>query len=423
MKPIEVPRNPPPITSESQWLLVSTRQVQNTLVRLHSRHKADFPLSLRDNGGFARAAGDVAASGNDVSNPSVVPMKQETVGMVLLTSNLATSIHDGVMKLACRFDPMTLRSAALLRHAVLITTCGATAASAQTARDSVPLRDRVRISGNVGISRVTVGTPSNHFWNWRTSASVQSFVSEHWQLGIAPAVGGNFGSPTFASRTVGGSTLLADYGVATPFGTRAFAGASVTGNVGSNDPAFYSGEWHVGFMRFITPALAMRAQWTSLDWSHPVPPSHVHQLSITLDNYVDRRAGPMTALPGWGTTEVSGAATAQFSRRGNQQQTISLGAAPFITSWLQLGTQTMFFRAKTGQAVITTQSLQGSARLYAPLSPRLAPFIEGYRISRSASGLAVVSNYGGSAGARHWFQRGLALDAGESVDIHHTATI
>src|SRR5258708_39340434 len=114
MKPIEVPRNPPPITSESQWLLVSTRQVQNTLVRFHSRHKADFLLSLRDNGGFARAAGDVAAGGNDVSNPSVVPMKQATLGMVLMTSHLATSIHDRVMELACRFDPMALRSAAVL---------------------------------------------------------------------------------------------------------------------------------------------------------------------------------------------------------------------------------------------------------------------------------------------------------------------
>lgn len=260
----------------------------------------------------------------------------------------------------------------------------------------------------IGSARAEFSTDAPIVWGngigWSVRGSFMKFVSEHWQVGVAPEYDG------IAQRDYSwsGSRLSGLANLMTGGNTwRGYVGGEIGGANGTHQVGETVLGARVGALRFLAPTAALRGE---LRWrrSYRNVDATADAL-LTIDSYVLGRASQPAVKPAFGTVDVTGVAHATF--RFERVRSADVTVAPFITSWAQLGTELHYLSLQASDGRHATMTKNLFARLYAPLSLGASPFAQGF-VSYESGGTAGPESYGAVGGVRHYVNRGTALDLG-----------
>ncbi|MEP6621967.1 MAG: hypothetical protein ABJE47_21775 [bacterium] len=99
------------------------------------------------------------------------------------------------------------------------------------------------------------------------------------------------------------------------------------------------------------------------------------------------------------------------------EQGADLRIAPFIgVRWAQVGLELTSINSNFSGVKSGSNEIVGFTRLYAPVSARAEPFLEVFgttpTVRQPTTGGSKLSNFGGSAGLRHYVTNGSAIDVG-----------
>jgi hypothetical protein len=294
----------------------------------------------------------------------------------------------------------TRRGIGLAVSVVLLSVCAPLIARAQASDSSFSLVGATRIGLNAG-AWLSPG-PVHSF---SASADFAPFITEHWQLGFAPAfsVANGPGGSSVGVGLTGTANYMLGAGR-----TRWFVGATAGGSSGGGGSTQLDA--HAGALWFFVPTTALRAQLQSHRFGFDGFTRH--GASLALERYLP--AGPRvpTSAPDRGAVDVSFDANLAFN--GGRERTISFTLAPFLTRWSQVGGRYSAISVPFDGDWSTSQTFDGFGRLYAPLGPRAMPFLEGFveRVHFSEQTLQPPTVFGATAGVRHYLNDGVALDAG-----------
>jgi lipid A 3-O-deacylase PagL len=273
----------------------------------------------------------------------------------------------------------------------------------------------------VGSARVSFDTresfPGHGDWRWSISGSYLPFVSEHWQLGLAPSYDGfAYEGGTVHASAVTGQANLTTGGER----WRGYVGSWLGVANGTSQPGQTFIGAHVGALRFFAPTSALRAE---LRWRRSSSEYGLVSVAalLTIDSYIHGRASEAPVAPALGTIDVSGYGYAEFQY--SRERSLELRVAPFLSSWAQVGA--LFDRTSYmgADGRFGAQLTNVFARVYAPLSSRVSPFAHAF-VERSsyANGNpdGGPSSYGAMAGVRRCLNAGTALDVGIHWRRHTT---
>jgi hypothetical protein len=301
---------------------------------------------------------------------------------------------------------------------LVATACITSGVKAQTSPDSTPLTDRIFLAASANVQQTHAHQQQPTVWrDGGVSVTLRSFIDDHWQLGIGPSVQG-FYDDLNGTNGSEGMALFASYGMNAPFHTRVYIVGQVAQSTASRSIPTYGSQWRAGVMRFLSPETALRVEFRTTAMSTRTLLDN-RELYVGFDQYFDRHAAAMRELPGWGMVDVSAYGDATLAPDETESFAVSL--APFITSWLQVGGSFNMFRIRWDPSNVRVVHDQVAlARIYAPLSPGLMPFIGGQiQGGTYDSDVPGISTYAGSVGARHWIRSGLAVDGGLSLEAHN----
>ena len=235
------------------------------------------------------------------------------------------------------------------------------------------------------------------------SATVAPFVSPRWQLGLQPLV---YATGLNTSLSYGQLGAFANYYLIAHGRSRPFVGVYVAEQGGAHVRGAASYGAQVGWVYFVAPSLAARAELRYRDWAIAGVDAQQY-LVLSLDPHLFGSArGPVT-LPDLGVIDVAFLADIYFSR--GHQLYVQLYLAPFVTRWLQLGgslEQVFLFQYNSG-----SRRAEGFGRLYAPLATRIVPYADGFLEAGSyASDKSGLSSFGMRGGMRYYVTPGVAFD-------------
>lgn len=237
------------------------------------------------------------------------------------------------------------------------------------------------------------------------------FVSEHWQLGLAPSIGAS----TSMVSTNGRSSLagMANYLVGTG-NLRWYAGGYASADNNAEQSGFAVFGVQAGALYLLSPTAALRGELT---WRKPTGSASVAstQLIVFLDPYLPGTGSGYVTLPPEGAADVSGYVYAYASSAVSYEQGADIRLAPFLGRWTQVGLQLTSINTNFSGAKSGANEVVGFTRLYAPLSARAEPFVEAFGVTSTIRSLGTgfgVSGYGGSGGIRHYVNNGTAIDVG-----------
>lgn len=241
-----------------------------------------------------------------------------------------------------------------------------------------------------------------------TNGTFMRFMNEHWQLGLSPEY--------YRFATSGGTLHYARLTGAMNLTTggprwRGYVGGLLGGAGGSGQQGATLFGAQVGGLRFLAPTAALRAEMRWRRSSYPDSYTTADAF-LTIDSYLTVHDEPR-ALPAWGDVDVNGVLYA--SLRFERERSIDLTIAPFIASWAQVGARFERSSLLFANGRSSVGLFNGFARVYAPLSPRAMPFVQGFAEQSSfadASPDAAIASYGAMGGLRHYLNSGTALDVG-----------
>jgi len=283
--------------------------------------------------------------------------------------------------------------------------------SAVAAQDAPPSDWRARsVVGSVAVAFDATlerlageNTPAQTFL--LATASYAPFVNEHWQLGFAPGIYTNWSS--FGRLYSGTAGFIANYFPGDPKVSSPFIGAYLSANAASNISGYTVFGAHTGWLRFLSPELAVRSE---LRFRHyqTARPANQADVFVTFDSYLFGRARPIpTRLPDFGTVDVN--VLADFVFDPGHTLTMNLTAAPFLTRWLETGGLASFLFLFDEN--VSQRSIEGFARGYVPVSSRALPFADLYLGRENVQfGTSTRGTHGGRVGVRSYLAPGLALD-------------
>lgn len=239
------------------------------------------------------------------------------------------------------------------------------------------------------------------------NASFAPFINQHWQVAFAPALGMNSSQlGRFVSGTAG---VAANYFPGNADVSSPFVGGFFSANAASHEPGFIAWGAQGGWLRFLSPELALR---TELRYRRYETPTVLHQsdVFVTFDSYLFGRARPSPRVsPGLGAVDVS--ALADFLFDPNKNLTMDLSAAPFLTRWLQAGGLSDFLFLFDEN--VSQHYVEGFLRGYLPFATRAAPFAELYTSRENLQfGTTTRGSHGARLGLRSYLAPGVALDVG-----------
>lgn len=277
-----------------------------------------------------------------------------------------------------------------------------------SAPDSIrPFKGRTRAYLNA-----TAYVEPRHVVN--ASGFLMPFVSDKWQVGLAPSY--TF-TPSGPYNGHSNSLLLA--GIANRVITRTERVVSYLGVYGATREAWSSNRdrpgqhfssqqagVHGGALYFLTPSAAVRTELRYRDWRDDDERATIDAIVI-LDPYL---WGPGSTShsqpPSFGALDVALVADAQF--QPERQYSIDATVAPFLTTWLQVGTMVSYVRWP--QFNYNFHAIDAFGRLYAPVSSRTMPYVGGLvGNSLYANEPDGLSHYGGTAGVRRFLNPNVAL--------------
>jgi hypothetical protein len=186
-----------------------------------------------------------------------------------------------------------------------------------------------------------------------------------------------------------------------------FIGAFVSANAATHAPGYAAWGAQAGWVRFLSPQLALRGELRYRRYETPRPVNALDAF-VTFDSYLFGRAeSKPIRLPDRGIMDL--VALGDFGFHPNHVLTLNLAAAPFLTRWLQIGGLTNFqflFNENVSQ-----RSLELFARGYVPLSTRAAPFADLYTSRANIQfGTSTLGSHGARIGVRSYLAPAVALD-------------
>lgn len=238
------------------------------------------------------------------------------------------------------------------------------------------------------VERMTYGT-----------ATYAPFTADHWQVGVSPTW--QLIQRTDAAHELGGgASVIVNYVFLDGTTSRPYAGVFL-------DPGNGSGTFglQAGWLRFLTPSVALR---TEARYRHTAGAfdDDSYDLLVRFDPYLFGRASQrITSLPGFGAVDVNfDADYSLLSTTPVFSKTLLMNGlvAPFITRWLQAGTDGYLFYNGEQQ-----HQIELFGRAYLPIDTRLVPFADAF-ISNETN---TQDSHGARAGVRAYLTRGVAFDA------------
>jgi hypothetical protein len=237
------------------------------------------------------------------------------------------------------------------------------------------------------------------------SASVVPFVSEHWQVGVSPTweVAGS------ARRyyVTGLADAVVNYAWLGDKASGPYIGATVAQHGASFSPGYGVYGAQVGWLRFLSPSVALRGELRLREYSNGQSPPTA-DLVVAFDPYLfGRETRRLTALPSFGVFDAT--LLADYSMRPTHSLRINTTVAPFLNRWLQAGAtadvQFAFFRSSG------THAYELFGRGYLPVDTRLVPFADAF-VSNASIGMSnrTMGSHGARAGVRSYLTAGVALD-------------
>jgi len=288
--------------------------------------------------------------------------------------------------------------------AVAILALASVDANAQS-RDSIAIRRPVR--DVVGAVRVgfdaTYGRPDHSVFSG--SASVVPFVSEHWQVGVSPTWEVAGGARSY--YVTGLADAIVNYVWLGDKASGPYVGAFVSERGASFSPGYGVYGVQAGWLRFLSPAVALRGELRLREYSDGQSPTTA-DLVVTFDPYLfGRERRRLTALPSFGVFDAT--LLADYSMRPSHALRINTTVAPFLNRWLQAGAtanvQFAFFRSSG------THAYELFGRGYLPVDTRVVPFADAF-VSNASIGMSdrTMGSHGARAGVRSYLTAGVALD-------------
>lgn len=240
----------------------------------------------------------------------------------------------------------------------------------------------------------------------QASATFAPFVADDWQVGIAPAaqfVTSAGGTQQF----VGAAALIINY---LPFNgsrSRPYVGAYLAEGGQSATQGYGTFGLQAGWLHFLTPAVALRAEFRFLRYSSGGDPRESDDLLITFDPYLFGRATrSLTSIPSFGVFDATIAG--DFELRPAHVLSISGTVAPFLNRALQTGITgdlLVAFDHNTGD-----HQLEWFTRGYLPVDRRVLPFADGFVARSYNPDNRIGGSHGARAGVRTYLTPGVALD-------------
>ena len=229
-------------------------------------------------------------------------------------------------------------------------------------------------------------------------ATFAPFTSDHSQVGVSPFW--QLIQRTDAAHDLSGSaSLIANYVFREGTRSRPYAGVFVQrGN------SFETFGLQAGWLRFLTPSVALRTEARYRHTSY-AGRDDSYDLLIRFDPYLFGRANQsLRSLPGFGAVDLNFAADYAVQATSPVAHALSVNGllAPFITRWLQTGTDGWLFYDGVQQ-----HQIELFGRAYLPIDTRLVPFTEVF-ISNETN---TEDSHGARAGLRMYLTRGVAFDA------------
>ena len=223
------------------------------------------------------------------------------------------------------------------------------------------------------------------------NATYAPFTTDHWQVGVSP--GWQLIERTDAAHNFSGTaSLFVNYLFRDGTISRPYAGVFL--EHGSDSYAVIG--LQAGWLRFLTPSVAVRVE-ARYRHSNSVYDGDSYDLLVRFDPYLFGRANrSLTGLPAFGAVDLNFAADLTA-----QALLVNGLVAPFLTRWLQAGTDG-FFHYDGGQQY----QIEWFGRTYLPIDTRLVPFAEAF----ASEGTSSVSSHGARAGVRTYLTRGVAFD-------------
>ena len=271
--------------------------------------------------------------------------------------------------------------------------------------DSTAIRRPVR--NVVGAVRVgldaTYGRPDYSVFSG--SASVVPFVSEHWQVGVSPSweVAGGVRS----YYVTGLADAVVNYAWLGDKASGPYVGAFVSQRGASFSPGYGVYGVQAGWMRFLSPSVALRGELRLRKYSNAQSPPTA-DLVVAFDPYLfGRETRRLTTLPSFGVFDAT--LLADYSMRPAHTLRINTTVAPFLNRWLQAGAtanvQFAFFRSSG------THAYELFGRGYLPVDARIVPFADAF-VSNASIGMSnrTMGSHGARAGVRSYLTAGVALD-------------
>lgn len=287
---------------------------------------------------------------------------------------------------------------------------GLVALGVGVARAQDTLSARARDDSFVGSARVALSAlyAKTSYSLFGVSAVALPFVTEHWQLGLAPSfeVEGNGGKHFFDTSVAALVNYLPGFGEGDM--SRPYLGIFWAQAGHSNAPGYGVVGAQAGWLRFFSPSVALRAEARLRHYFFHTDDVGYADVLVTIDPYLFGRASRrLTTPPSRGVFDAS--VLAQFQFEPGHTLLLNGSLAPFLTPWLQVGaTANMDFDFDFNSS---TRSIEGFGRVYLPLALRFAPFADLFIGSRSADpNNGTVGNHGARGGLRTYLTPGVALD-------------
>ena len=283
---------------------------------------------------------------------------------------------------------------------------GGRAADAQDTA-SARLRDDSFVgSARVGVSALYAKPGYSLF---SVSALALPFVTEHLQVGLAPAfeVAGTGNDEHFFAASVAAVVnylpSFGDHGVSRPY-----FGAFAAQSGQSNTSGYGVIGAQAGWLRFFSPAVALRAETRLRHYFFHTSDASFADVLVTIDPYLFGRASRRPTMePSLGVFDAS--VVAEFQLEPSRTLQLEGSLAPFLMSWLQVGASAnLDFDFDVNSS---TRALEGFSRAYLPLDVRYAPFADLF-IGTQSQGFdaGTIGNRGARAGLRAYLTPGVALD-------------
>ncbi|HEY7235582.1 MAG TPA: hypothetical protein VH539_15620 [Gemmatimonadaceae bacterium] len=237
------------------------------------------------------------------------------------------------------------------------------------------------------------------------TAAVMPFVNEHWQVGVSPTweVDGGI-RPYFLA---GGADAVVNYFPLGAGPSRPYFGAFASQRGASYAPGSGAYGFQAGWLRFLSPSIALRSELRFRHDGTPGSPSSTDFL-LTFDPYLFGRADrSLTKPPSFGVFDAT--MVADYAMRPRHALTINSTVAPFVTRWLQAGAtanmQFAFYRSSG------THALELFGRGYLPIDTRAVPFADAF-VGNESIGFSPETrgSHGVRTGVRTYLTRGVALD-------------